>query len=129
MSRGIKHFITKIILSTFVLALLGAVVFYFFIPQHYLPVLPWLLLFFAAVTLLIHAWQLHLAKKDMAKISQSSMIATMLRLFLYSAVAIVYIATHPDNALVFIICLMVFYVVYTYIEIVDLAQLLRKRKK
>jgi len=129
MSTGIKRFISKIVITTAILALIGAVVFYFIIPEYYLPVLPLLLLFFAVVTLLIHAWQLHLAKKDVAKVSSSSMIATMLRLFLYSAVAIGYIATRPGNVVVFVICLMVFYIVFTYIEIVDLTQLLRKRKK
>jgi hypothetical protein len=129
MSTGIKKFSFKILTATIVLAALGALVFYFFIPQHYVSVLPFLLLFFAVVTFLIHKWQLNVAKKDVAKVTRSSMIATMLRLFLYSAVAIVYIAIDSDNALVFIICLMIFYVVYTYIEIVDLTQLLRKRKK
>lgn len=129
MNTGIKHFIYKILATTIVLALVGAAVFYFLIPQHYVPVLPWLLLFFAVVTAAIHTWQMNLAKKDMAKVTRSSMIATMIRLFLYSAVAIVYIAVQPENALVFVICLMIFYVIYTYIEIVDLTQLLRKRKK
>jgi uncharacterized membrane protein YfcA len=129
MSSGIKKFFYKILTATIALAALGALVFYFFIPQHFAPVLPFLLLFFAVVTFLIHRWQLNVATKDMAKVTRSSMIATMLRLFLYSAVAIVYIAIESDNALVFVICLMIFYVVYTYIEIVDLTQLLRKRKK
>lgn len=129
MNTGIKHFIYKILATTIILAVIGAAVFYFFIPQYYLPVLPWLLLFFAVVTGTIHTWQMNLAKKDMAKVTRSSMIATMIRLFLYSAVAIVYIAVQPENALVFVICLMIFYVIYTYMEIVDLTQLLRKRKK
>jgi len=128
MSKNIKQFITKVIITTIVLVLIGAVVFYFFIPEHYVPVLPLLLLFFAVVTTLIHGWQLNLANKNAAKVTHSSMIATMIRLFLYSAIAIAYIATHPDNAVVFVICLMVFYAIYTYIEIVDLTQFLRKRK-
>lgn len=129
MNTEIKRFLNKILIATIVLAAAGALVFYFFIPQHYVQILPLLLLFFALVTALIHRWQLKLAQKDEAKVTRSSMIATMLRLFLYSAVAIVYIAIEPENALVFVICLMIFYVVYTYIEIVDLTQLLRKRKK
>jgi hypothetical protein len=129
MNTEIKQFFYKILIATLILTAAGALVFYFLIPQHYVPILPFLLLFFAIVTLLIHNWQLNIAKKDMAKVTRSSMIATMLRLFLYSAVAIAYFAIRPHNALVFVICLMIFYVVYTYIEIVDLTQLLRKRKK
>lgn len=129
MNTGIKRFLYKILTATIILAALGALIFYLIIPQHYVQILPLLLLFFAVVTVLIHSWQLKLAQKDEAKVTRSSMIATMIRLFLYSAVAIVYIAIEPDNALVFVICLMIFYVVYTYIEIVDLTQLLRKRKK
>jgi hypothetical protein len=129
MNTEIKRFLSKIILTTAILALIGAVVFYFFIPQYYLSILPWLLLFFAVVTFLVHAWQINLALKDLTKVSRSSMIATMLRLFLYSAVAIVYFATHPQNAVVFVICLVILYVVFTYIEIIDLTQFIRKRKK
>ncbi len=65
MNTGIKRFIIKIIITTAILAVIGAIVFYFFIPQYYLPALPWLLLFFAVVTALIHGWQLNLAKKNM----------------------------------------------------------------
>ena len=129
MNTEIKRFLFKIILTTLILALLGALLFCFIIPQYYLSIFPWLLLFFAAVTFLVHAWQINLAKKDMAKVSRSSMIATMLRLFLYSAVAIIYFATHPENAVIFVISLVILYVVFTYIEIIDLTQFIRKRKK
>lgn len=129
MSPDIRKIILKIVTAAIVLALAGAVVFYFLTPEYYLPVLPLLLVFFTVTTALIHAWQINLAKKDMAKFTRSSMIATMIRLFLYSAVAIAYIATRPENIVVFVICLVIFYIVFTSIEIIDLTQFLRKRKK
>lgn len=121
-----KKFIINISIITISLALIGWMVFSQFIPQYYLPVFPFLLLFFAVVSVLIYAYQLQLAKKDMAKFTRSTMLITFLKLFLYSAVAVVYIAIDTENALVFVIGLMILYVVFATFEVTSALKLTSK---
>lgn len=121
-----KQFILKLAVITTGLALIGWLAFSQFLPHYYLPVLPFLLLFFFVVTLSIHAYQLSLAKKDLGKFTRSNMLITFFKLVLYSIVAIAYIAFDPANALVFIICLMLLYLIFTFVEVVEITKAVRK---
>lgn len=118
-----KKFITNVVLITVVLALIGWLIFSQFIPQYYLPVFPFILLFFAVTSVAIHAYQLQLAEKDMAKFTRSNMVVTFLKLFLYSAVAIIYIAVDPQNSRVFVINFVLLYIVYTVFEVLSLLKI------
>lgn len=121
-----KKFLKKIIIATVILSLTGGLMFYFFLPEYYLPVLPYALLFFLVVTVLIHLWQLNLAKKDPVKFSRYSMLITFLKLVIYSAFAIIYIAGSSENLLVFVIAIMVFYIVFTTIEVWELMRVTKR---
>jgi hypothetical protein len=118
-----KNFIKNITVISIVLILTGWLIFSQFIPQYYLPVFPFLLVFFVVIAVAIHAYQLQLAKNNMAKFTRSNMIITFLKLFLYSAVAIVYIAVDTKNAKVFVICFLLLYVVFTIFEVFSLLKI------
>ncbi len=122
-----KKFIIKLSALTVAIALLGWLVFSFFLQNYYLPVLPGLLLFFFVVTLLIHAYQINLAKKDMGKFTRSIMLITFFKLILFSAVAIAYIAFAPQNALIFVVCLMFLYLIFTFFEVSEISRISRKK--
>jgi len=121
-----KQFIFKILTVSVALALIGWVVFSFFFKEYYLPVLPFMLLFFIIVTISVHAWQLRMAKKDIAKFTRSNMLLTFVKLVIYSVFAVVYIAFESENALVFVICLFVIYLVFSIIEVSDLTRISKK---
>ena len=123
-----KRFILKLTIIALVLALAGWIVFSMFLPQYYVPALPFLLLFFYLTTIGIHAYQVNLSKKDMAKFTRSNMLASFFKLLLYSSVAIVYIAFDKGNAIPFVVCLMVFYLVFTYIEVSEITKIARKKQ-
>lgn len=122
-----KQFIIKTTLISAILAVIGGIVFSWFIPQYYLPVFPFLLLFFAITTVLIHAYQLQLAKKDMSKFTRSNMLITFFKLFLYSVVAVVYIVIDTANAKIFVICLMLLYIVFTIFEVTSILKITSKK--
>jgi hypothetical protein len=122
----LKEFTFKILGISAILVLIASLVFGFIIPQFYLPVLPLVLVFFILITLLVHAWQLNLAKKDIAKFARNNMLITFFKLVIYSIFAIVYIAVDKENALVFVICLMIIYLIFTFIEVVDLTKIVKK---
>lgn len=122
-----KQFILKILGVSTVLALIGWLIFSLFIPEYYLPVLPFTLLFFLIVTILVHAWQLKMAKKDVAKFTRSNMLLTFFKLVIYSVFAIIFIAVDSENALVFVICIMIIYLVYTILEVLEISRISRKQ--
>lgn len=124
-----KQFFINISLITILLAFIGWLVFSQFVPQYYLPVFPFLLLFFAVSSALIYAYQFQLAKKSVAKFTRSTMLITFFKLFLYSAVAVIYIAFDTENAKVFVIVLMLLYVVFTAFEVTSTLRITTKNNK
>ncbi len=124
-----KNFTIKLTAITLVIGIIGWLVFSLFLPQYYFPALPFLLLFLYLVTISIHAYQLNLARKDLGKFPRTIMLVTFIKLILYSTVAIVYIALDKENAIPFVICLMVIYLVFTFVEVRELARVTRSQQK
>ncbi|MDD2381444.1 MAG: hypothetical protein WCY58_09660 [Mariniphaga sp.] len=129
MSNAFKYFIVKVFIAIFILLLSGWIVFSFFLPDKYSPILPWMLTFFSLFTIGIHGYQLRLAQKDMARFVRISMIISMIRLLVYSLFAIVYLSLAPDNIPVFIVCLVVVYLVFLVLEVADLSRFSKKQQK
>lgn len=124
-----KSFIIKLTAITLGIALIGWLVFSIFLSEYYLPVLPFLLLFFFVTTILIHAYQLSLAKKDIGKFARSNMLITFFKLIIYSIVAVIYIAVDAKNAIPFVVCLMLLYLIFTFIEVSDSSKISRSTKE
>ncbi|WP_319271754.1 hypothetical protein [uncultured Draconibacterium sp.] len=118
-----KAFIVKLTGITLAIALIGWLVFSLAFPEYYLPVLPFLLLFFYLATMGIHAYQLKMAKKDIGKFTRSNMLVTFFKLVLYSIVAVVYIAIDKENAIPFVVCLMLLYLIYTFFEVTEITKI------
>lgn len=123
-----KSFLIKLTVITLGLALIGWLAFSFFFTQYYLPALPFLLAFFYVITIAIHAYQLRLAKKDIGKFARSNMLITFFKLIVYSVIAVVYIAFDKENAIPFVVCLMLLYLVFTFIEVAESSKIARSNK-
>jgi hypothetical protein len=115
-----KRFIIKIAVISLVLVLIGWLLFSQFIPQYYIPVLPFLLPFFIVVSISVHAFQLNQAKKDLAKFTRNNMLITFFKLIFYLTVAITYFAVDAKNAKVFAICFTLLYLIFTVVEVTSL---------
>lgn len=124
-----KQFIAGIAIISFLLTLIGWLIFSQFIPEYYLPVLPFLLVFFIAISISVHAFQLQQVKNNMAKFARNNMLVTFLKLILYSVVAVIYFAIDSKNAKVFFICFMLFYLIFTVFEVTSLVRVTSGNKK
>ena len=124
-----KQFTIKLTAITAAIALIGWLIFTFFLPQFYLTVFPFLLLFFFVVTMLIHAYQVNRAKKDTGKFIRSIMLITFLKLILFSVVAFAYIVLDSGNALPFVICLMLLYLIFTSFEVFEMTHISQSIQK
>ncbi|GAB1451031.1 hypothetical protein MASR2M47_10870 [Draconibacterium sp.] len=124
-----KKYILNLFVVLIVVALIGWLVFSKIIPQYYLPVFPFLVLFFAVVSVSIHYYQLQLAKKDTAIFTRSIMLITFLKLILYSAVAIIYIAIDRENAKIFVVHFLSLYVIFIVFDVFSLLRITANSKK
>ena len=129
MKKELKTFIIKVVAAAFILSVIGWIVFTFFAPNQYIPVLPLMLLIFLFITLVTFIFQLRVAKKDIARFSRMSVLVSFLRLILYSAFAFIYLAKRPENAAVFVVCLVIFYLVFTFLEVAQLTRITKNFKK
>ena len=127
--KKMKSFLIKLTVITLGLALIGGLVFFLFLPEFYLPILPFVLLFFYVITISIHTYQLSLAKKDIGKFARSNMLITFFKLILYSVVTVVYIAVDKENAIPFVVCLMLFYLIFTFVEVSETSKIVRSKKE
>ena len=121
-----KPFIVKLSGISIAIALIGWLVFTYFLAGYYLPVMPFLLIFFYGTTIGMHAYQLKVAKKDAGKFTRTIMLVPFLKLMLYSVFAIAYIAIDKDNAIPFVACLMLLYLIFTFVEVRELIRISRK---
>jgi O-antigen/teichoic acid export membrane protein len=129
MTWELKKFIVKTLAAALILFAFGWIVFTFFVPDKYIAVLPWMLLIFLIITLVTFIIQLRMAKKDMARFSRISVLVSFLRLVFYSAFAFIYLAKRPENAAVFVVCLVIFYLVFTFLEVAELTGISKNLKK
>ncbi|NOY95203.1 MAG: hypothetical protein GXO81_02285 [Chlorobi bacterium] len=129
MSPEFKKFLLKLIAATIILALLGWVVFFFIFKDLYMGIYPVALIFFFIFTLLVHAYQLRLARGNLAKFTRSNMLVTFVKLVVYSLFTVIYLAANKENAVVFVIVVMALYLVFTSLEVSDLVKIARTQNK
>ncbi len=127
MDPNIRSFIVKVLIAAIFMVVLAWIIFTWFLPGQYLPVLPWMLGFFTVVAISTHGWQLYLAKRRLGLFARYSMLISMLRLMMYSAFALVYLALSDNNAAVFVVSLVVVYSIYTMLEVADLARIVKRK--
>jgi hypothetical protein len=124
-----KQFISGIAVISLLLTLIGWLIFSRFIPELYLPVLPFLLVFFIVISISVHAFQLKQVNNNMAKFARNNMLVTFLKLILYSAVAVIYFVFDSKNAKIFFICFMLLYLIFTVFEVTSLIRVTSANKK
>ena len=117
-----KEFLLKITGATLILVIIGGILFHYFLNCYYLNVFPFLLLFFYSFTILTHAVQISPAKSSFSKFARIHFIITLLRLFVFSAIIILYLIFFREKVASFIVVVVILYIVYTFLETRELAR-------
>jgi hypothetical protein len=110
-------FLRKLLIFTLVLAIIG----YFvtrFLPENYItPTLPYLYLFFFAITLVVHYILLKISLKKNTRFINYFMLLTFGKLIFFLSMIIVYALIYRDDALPFVISFFILYLFYTVFEV------------
>lgn len=121
----IKKFIINTLVFSIVIAIISAAIFYFVIPQFYLPLFPFLILFFVIVTIGVHIVLTKAGKKTIRQFSTFHMGSVTVKLFIYLIFLVAYALSNKEQAIPFIITFFILYVLFTFFETYSLLNSLK----
>ncbi len=131
MSKSLSKFTVILSTITLVVLMVGGVLFWKIIPQYYITILPFMLLFFFVVTFVSFWIGLRLLQADIGKFTRYSMVITFAKLFIYLIFGISYMLNNSNklSLITFVICLFILYLIYTIAEVTYLSKLARNKSK
>lgn len=122
-----KQFLIKSTILTVIVLLIGAGFYFTVLKSFYLPVLPFAVLFFYLATNLVHAYLLGVADKSGSKFTSKYMAVSFIKMFVYLAMAIVYVAMYRENAKSFVAAFLILYIIYTSFEVLEFLKVVRQK--
>ncbi|UCH12996.1 MAG: hypothetical protein JSV22_07730 [Bacteroidales bacterium] len=121
----IRKFIIKSIILTGIIALAGFLAFTTFLDKYYLPIFPWLLLFFLFVNITVHSLLVSSSGNRKIKFETAFLLSFFIKFFGYIIFMIVYISNNKENSLIFVAGLFILYIIYTSFEINSIISFLK----
>jgi len=97
-----------------------------FFPDTRLPEYPWMVLFFAAATLLFHLYMIRVLKTVPRRFTVRFMAATGIKMLLYMMAAGLLLLVNPGHAVAFLLAFFVLYLLFTVFEVSMLVFILRR---
>jgi hypothetical protein len=129
MSSPYISYLKQLLLFTVVLGAIGAVLSYVLPAGIITPALPYLFLFFIAVTLLGYYFMLKSVEKKFIKFLNTFLLFTTAKLLIYIIVLVVYILMHRWDAIPFGISFFLLYLCFSIHEIVSIVSYSKKLGK
>lgn len=123
----LKKYIIRLLIFSLFIALIAFALYATVLSQFYLPVMPWVLLFFVLISLATHYILIKSGESRITKFSTSFMGVTSIKLFLYLIFIVVYLINDKSNALVFVISFFILYLLFTVFETSTLLKDLNKK--
>jgi hypothetical protein len=99
-------------------------------PAKYItPALPWLFVFFLAVTLAGYYFLLRSARVKFIRFVNTYLLVTVVKLFLFVGVIFIYLLNNRQDAAAFAISFLILYLCYMIFEVVNLVSFFNPRQK
>jgi len=113
-------------------AILGtiAIILYLLLPKEFItPALPFLFVFFAAITLISFLILLRSLNSKLSRFIHTFLITTIVKLILYIGMMILYVLLNPPDAVPFMITFFILYLLYTVFEVVKMIPLTKNQAR
>ena len=120
MKPNLYPFLKKLVITTLILAVIMLIIFTALLPSHYISVLPLLLVLVFGFTFVSFSWLVKTAGNHFGKFIRKIMLVTVLRLFIYILITVLYAVFLKKDLLCFIISFGVFYLIFTSLEVYEL---------
>jgi len=116
----LSDFLKKLIISALSLGVVILIIFTLLLSPSYLPVFIFLLVFVSGFTFFSFRWLVNTGNSDFGKFIRKIMVITVLRLFVYILLTVLYALFLNKSLLVFIIGFGIIYLVFTSLEVYEL---------
>ena len=124
----LKKFIIRTLIFSAIIAAISYALFFTVIPNFYLPVFPFLIVFFAGLTIGVHLILTNAGKKKISQFSTYYMGSITAKLFIYLIFIIIYVFSDRENAVPFLITFLLLYFLFTSFETYYLLKDLKKQQ-
>lgn len=128
MENGFTKFIKGLTTYTLIILGIGFVLFLTVFKIYFLPVLPFVLLFYYISTLVLHKFMLQISQKDISRFSFKFMMLSLIKMFIYIIFGVLYIIFDEENAVIFLIVYLILYVAYAVYEVRSVMNLINESK-
>ena len=129
MKKQLIKFFIQIAILTAILYTLSAIVFSLLLPQYYIKIIPWTILFVAVITVALHTFLFRAAQKRAIVFTRMFLGLNFLKLFFYLIFIVAYMLISKERPAVFVIVFFVCYIVFTIYETVGLLKTLNAANK
>ena len=128
MENGFLKFVKGLTKYTLIIFGVGALLFLTVFRQYFLVILPVILLFYYASTLILHKYMLRISQNDISRFSFKFMLLSLIKMFIYIIFGVLYIIFDEENAVIFLIVYLILYVVYAVYEVRSVMNLINESK-
>jgi len=101
MHHELRKFIINSVILTGIIALTGLLAFTTFLNKYYLPIFPWLLLFFLFMNIIVHSLLVNSSNKKKIKFETAFLLSFFIKFFGYIIFLILYISKHKESSIIF----------------------------
>jgi hypothetical protein len=129
MQFNLVTFLRKLIIFTLIIGAVGFGVVQLLPPEYVTPTLPFLYVFFFALTIIVHYVLLQVSQKRTMQFSNYFMLLTFGKLIFLLSIILVYFLLYRDDALPFAIAFFVLYILFTTFEVVQSLALAKSGKE
>lgn len=128
MNPLMKRFFLRTTILTVLLLLAGYITYTQIIPQHFLFILPIILIFFYLATNLVHFYLLKIADKEIRKFAPRFMAASFIKMMLYMVLGLVIAVLHREEAKVFLANFLILYLCFSIVEVYEISKVVKSKK-
>jgi hypothetical protein len=128
-SSGYLTFLRRILVFSIILGFIGTVIGFLAPARMITPALPYLFVFFIAVTLAGYYFILQSVNKKYIKFINSYLLVTVVKLFMFICVIFFYLLNNRQDAAPFAISFFVLYLCYMIFEVVNLVSVFKSSQQ
>ncbi|MBN2262044.1 MAG: hypothetical protein JW735_03970 [Prolixibacteraceae bacterium] len=128
MRKNFSKFIKGLTIFTFIILVVGALLFLTILKNQFLLVFPFVLLFYYSSTLVLHRYMLKITRNDVSRFSFKFMMLSFFKMFIYIIFGVLYIVFDEENAVNFLIVYLILYVSYAVYEVKSVMKLINESK-
>ena len=129
MIEPVRKFLFRLVMLTLILTCLGYGFFNFILPESYFSFFPVLPVFLFTVTVAVHLYLIRASKGDTRKFVSKYLGAMGLKIFLYLAFIVIFLAVDKDNTISFIVSFLVMYAAFTGFEVISFLNTLKNNSE